>query len=423
MNKARLLSIASISNIFEWYDYTLFAHFAIIINSNFFPEEGDEKSLIKVFLVFALGYIVRPLGGVVFGVLGDKFGRKFSLTISVMAMSIPTFLLGILPTYQQIGYLSTISIILIRMIQGLSIGGALTGSISFVIEHTEPEYKCRVASVPIASLCLGILLGSLISALIQSVLTTEEFNSFGWRIPFILGGCVLFAGIYINKYALETPEFIESQNTDKVSGNDNQIKFFILRTLLSSYKTNMLVSIFIGSTGSVLFYLQAVYMPNYFKLNQTFSNLTINYLSNGAYVLIALAVLLCGWVADKIGPENVLKYLLFAIIILTYPMANYLASGDSSYVILSYVILSIFAAFHIALEPVLQANLYPVYIRNTGLSLTYNISTTIFGGATPYIMANIIEKSGTIISCSYYILGCACVGLICLKIYNTRIKL
>ena len=195
MSKRKIIFSSGLANIFEWYDYALFGHFALILGAKFFPENDPNTSLLYAFLAFALGYLMRPLGGVFFGILGDRFGRKTALSASIMCMAVPTMTIGLLPTYDSIGITATILMIVARMLQGLSMGGALTGSISFVIEHAPKEHRGLAGSISMSSICIGILLGSIVAHSIKSLLPEESFNDWGWRVPFLIGIFIIFKAI------------------------------------------------------------------------------------------------------------------------------------------------------------------------------------------------------------------------------------
>ena len=162
MNKHKLILTSGIANSFEWYDYALFGHFAPVIGQKFFPSNDPSTSLLYAFLVFAIGFLMRPIGGIFFGIIGDKFGRRAALSASIICMAFPTAAIAILTTYETAGIVATSMMILVRMLQGLSMGGALTGSISFVIEHSEKNQRGFISSFSMSSICIGILLGSLV---------------------------------------------------------------------------------------------------------------------------------------------------------------------------------------------------------------------------------------------------------------------
>jgi MFS transporter, MHS family, proline/betaine transporter len=417
VNRRKLILTSAVANIFEWYDYVLFGHFSSIIGSKFFPDSEPSVSLLKAFLVFAIGYLMRPIGGMFFGVLGDKFGRRSALSAAVICMSFPTAIIGILPTYDSIGIVATTLMIIVRMLQGLSMGGALTGSVSFIIEHTGKKYRGFIGSIPMASICIGILVGSTVSYLVKSLLSVEQFMDWGWRIPFLLGIVIIFAGIYIRKHAEETPMFRKVRDSGRIVESP-------LRNVLSLHWFDMLVSIFINSTGSVIFYLQSIYLVSYLKLNRNFTESEVDNLAICCYILMALVTLVAGYISDIIGRKKIFILFNIAIIIaFCLGFMNLFETGDFPTIVSAQIVLAILAAAYIGPEPALQAEFYPTNVRNTALSLSYNTATSIFGGTTPYVMSYLTHKSGLANSCMYYIIGCASLSLIALYFYQDRSKL
>ena len=413
MNKRKLVFASGVANTFEWYDYALFGHFAPIIGAKFFPDASPSASLLYAFMAFAIGYLMRPIGGIFFGILGDKLGRRTALSAAIFCMSLPTALIGILPTYDSIGITATVLMILVRMLQGLSMGGALTGSISFVIEHTKPAHRGFTGSIPMSSICIGILFGSAISQLIQSILSPQQFNDWGWRIPFLLGIFILFAGSYIRKYTSETPSF----EGIKQGG---QILQSPLKRVISVYWFDMLISILINSTGSVIFYLQAIYLMSFLRINRNFAEVDISNLANYCYLIMAAITLGAGYLSDKIGRKQIFIINLLLVIILTPFLMHILETGSFYFVIIAQIVLSILAASYIGPEPALQAEFYPINVRNTALSLSYNTAVSIFGGATPLVLEYLVQKTGTITSATYYVIACAIFSLIALHFYKDR---
>ncbi len=411
MDKRKLIFSSGIAGVFEWYDYTLFGHFARIWSKHFFPDDDFDVSMLKSFAIFAMGYLMRPLGGIFFGIIGDKFGRKTALSTSVMCMAIPTAIIGLLPTYNQIGSIATLLMIIARMVQGLSMGGALTGSMSFIIEHTSPKHRGLIGSIPMTSICVGILLGSLASTITQSFLSPEDFESWGWRIPFLMGIIVIYAGLYIKKHTQETPMF-------KRIKRSNSIERSPLKVVFRDHWKDMLISIFINSTGSVIFYLQAIYLINYLNTMEDLPGSTINFMVNVSYILMAITTLLSGWLSDIFGRKKMYIILNAAIMISIFSVMDMFSNGSVEGIWVAQIVLSVMAAMYIGAEPALQTELYPTNIRNTALSLSYNIATSLFGGTAPYVFHSLVYNTGMVTSASYYIVTCSFLSLIALFFYK-----
>jgi MHS family proline/betaine transporter-like MFS transporter len=413
MNKKKLILTSSIANTFEWYDYALFGHFAPIIGMKFFPDSDPHAALLQAFLIFAVGYLMRPLGGVFFGIIGDKFGRKVALSSAVMFMAIPTAAIGFLPTYETWGIASTRIMIIVRMLQGLSMGGALTGSVSFVIEHSSKENRGFFGSVSMASICVGILLGSLTFFMVKSNFSAENFDNWAWRLPFIIGIVIYFAGLYIKNHTAETPLFEETKYRGEVVHSP-------LKEVFKKYWFDMIISVLINATGSIIFYLEAIYLISYLKITRGFEEIQVNYLINLCYVLMIFMTLLSGWMSDRFGRRKIFAINII-IIMCTMPfLLQIFETGDFKMVAMAQVLVALMAATYIGPEPALQAEFYPTELRNTALSISYNTATSLFGGTAPYIIEYLVQSSGTITYSIYYILVMAFLSLISLYFYRDR---
>lgn len=413
MINRKLIFTGAIATIFEWYDYALFGNFAAIIGQKFFPGANPSVSMLNAFLVFAVGYLMRPIGGIFFGILGDRYGRKFSLSISVLCMSIPTGVIGLLPVYDEIGVIAPILMLLMRMIQGFSMGGALTSSISFLIEHTSKKHRGFVGSIPMASICIGILLGTL-AAIITRYFTSElDFEEFGWRIPFLVGILIMFVGFYIIKYTEESPLFLEVQQSGKAEPAP-------LNYVIKHHFKDILISILINSTGSILFYFQATYVPNYLKTVRLFSHNIVDQISTFSLIIMAFACIFSGYISDLIGRRRTFVYILFSVILSVYILSYNLQYGNLTQVIIAQVMLGLLAAFFIGPEPALQAEFYPTNIRSTALSVSYNFSTSLFGGTTPLVVAYLYGMTGSFYGSSSYIIFASIMTMIGLYFYKDR---
>lgn len=413
MNKRKLVFTSGVANTFEWYDYALFGHFAPIIGAKFFPEDDPSVQILNAFLVFALGYLMRPLGGIFFGIIGDRYGRRAALSSAILCMAFPTAAIGFLPTYQSMGIAATSMMIVVRMLQGLSMGGALTGSISFVIEHSEKNQRGFLSSISMASICIGILLGSTVSFICKSVMSEEMFMSWGWRLPFIIGIFIFFAGVFIKKHTSETPLFEDSKFRGEIVRSP-------LKRAFKNHWSDMLISIMINATGSVLFYIEAIYLLNFLKSNRGFGEDEVTNLANFCYVIMAIVTLIAGWMSDRFGRRKIYIFNLVSIIILSPILLQVLEQGTFAMITIAQIIIAILAAVYIGAEPALQAELYPTNVRNTALSVSYNTATSVFGGTAPYIIETIVQNTGTITSSIYYIFVTAIASLIALFFYTDK---
>src|SRR5215475_249359 len=199
----RVTAAGMIGNVLEWYDFAIYGYFATAIGRHFFPHEDAVAQLLSAFGVFAIGYLMRPIGGVIVGHIGDRLGRRAALTFSVTAMAIPTFLIGLLPDHHAIGLLAPIGLTLLRVVQGLSVGGEYTSSMVFLVEHAPEGRRGLMGALAASGASAGMLLGSAVGAAFAATMSTAALDAWGWRIPFLLGLVVGIAGYLLRRYVLE----------------------------------------------------------------------------------------------------------------------------------------------------------------------------------------------------------------------------
>jgi MHS family proline/betaine transporter-like MFS transporter len=346
----------------------------------------------------------------VFGYIGDKYGRKVALSSSIMCMALPTVTIGFIPTYHSIGIAAPTIVIIARMLQGLSMGGALTGSMSFVIEHSSPKHRGFTGSLPMLGICVGILLGSLVVGLSNVLLTPEQLESWGWRLPFLLGILVVFVGLHIRKYTTETPAF------EKIKASGSIVEQPIKQALTKHWRA-IIVSILLNSTGSVVFYVQAIYATSFFTTVRGFDPTMVAEISSLCYMVMAVLTVFAGWLSDLIGRRLIYVLNIGAIIIATPFIMHAFNVGGAKEIIIAQLALSALAACYIGPEPALQAELYPAKIRSTALSISYNLATSLFGGTAPYVMA-LLAYGGSMQGCVWYIIACSTLSGIALAFYR-----
>ncbi|MBF8246410.1 MAG: MFS transporter [Rickettsia sp.] len=409
MKKIKVIILSFLSNSFEWYDYALFAQLAPLIGEKFFPwEEDSAHFVIYAFVLFAIGYLARPIGGLYLGMLGDRLGRKFALSLCVVLMSIPTFIIGVIPVYEKIGAKASIIIIICRLVQGFSVGGTVANSISFSIEH-DNKSPGFLGSIAMSSICIGLFIGAVVIFGLKYIMGIQAFEEWGWRIPFLFGLIIFFVGLYIKYYALETPEF------QKISQNQKVEKFFLIK-VFKKYWSKILLSIFFNSSGSVIFYLNTVYFISHLSLNNDyFTASELNLFTLLSYFIMIFLTLISGILYDKIGIYKFYLFNIISIFICIIPIIYFVENGTKYEIIFSQLLLSLLSAFFIGAEPAVHVSLYPTHVRTTSIAIAYNIAATIFGGITPYIASLIYYKFDSLKLIAYYILlvtFCSFVSLI-----------
>lgn len=396
-----------VGNVLEWYDFALYGFFAPIIAKLFFPSDNQITGLLATFGIFAVGFMMRPVGAVIFGILGDKLGRKKALEISVIMMAVPTTLIGVLPTYESVGILAPILLTIIRLIQGVSVGGEFTGSISYVVENAPhpPGRRGFYSSWTVFSLLGGILLGSAIASLVTNVFSDAQLHSFGWRLPFLLGLVIGLIGLYLRLGLDESPAFKKMKEAGELSK----------RPIIDAFKYHWKeILIVIGATcvGAVNFYMIFVYMTTYLSTETHLllsTALDINTIS-----MIALMVLtpFMGLLSDKIGRKPVLITGCLIIAIFAYPLFIVLTKGHALYDLLSQIVFAIGLAMVFGPFGAMMVELFPARIRMSAVSIGYNIGFAVFGGTAPFVATYLIDLTGNKLSPSYYLVAAAVTSLI-----------
>lgn len=405
-----------IGNVLEWYDFAVYAYFATVLANNFFPKEDEVAGLIATFGIFAIGYLVRPLGGLIFGRIGDKYGRKKALTNSVLLMAIPTTLIGLIPTYSSLGLWAAAILMFLRLLQGISVGGELTGSISFIVEKSPKEKRGLFGSASVIGAIGGILLGSLVGAILTNVLDTESLNSWGWRLPFLSGIIIGIAGLLIRRNMDDTETF---ENL-KLSGNisESPIKEFFRDYKLKAVKTILSLWCY-----SVSFYLLFLYLASY-------ENTFLDYDLEDALSIntIAMIFLLCcipimAHLSDKVGRKKVLITGQISFLIVSIPLFFLLDDKQHWHILVAQLVFAIVVATQQGPMPATLVEQYPARIRLTGISVSYNIALALFGGTTPIVSTWLIHSfDNNIFMPCYYLMFSAAVSLIAVSLLEETYK-
>lgn len=409
----KIIFSGMIGNALEWYDYALYGHCAIIISRLFFPFKETFIGLIATFGVFAAGFVIRPLGAIFFGYLGDQYGRKMALSSAILLMAIPTSFIGLLPTYEQIGLLAPILLIIIRLLQGLSLGGECSGAMVFLIEHSPPKHRSLIGSSIMCSTSIGILMGSLFATIISGIMPTEDFENWGWRILFLSSFFIGGIGWYIRKSVHESPLY---ENLKK----DNSFSSDPIKELFLSYKKQVIIGLGIYFTVTIPFYILTVFINTFAVSFLKYSLSEALILSNVATILLVVLIPIFGWLADYYSKKYLLLIGAVGFLCFSLPIFWLITQKDFIYVGLS--LFSLLLALYIAPFPATFAELFPTRIRYTGLALTYNLSATIFGGTAPLTVTWLINKTESYMSIALYMMIGAVISIFALFFYQENQK-
>ncbi len=395
-------------NIMEWYDFTVYGFFATIIGEQFFPKEDKIVQLISAFGIFAAGYLMRPIGGIIFGHIGDKQGRKKALLISILMMAIPTTLIGFLPTYANFGRFAALLLILLRLLQGLSVGGEFTGSISFLVEKAPKGKRGFYGSWTTFGVFGGMLIGAGIAALITFIFTKQQVSQFGWRIPFLFGAVIGIAGLYLRK------DMSDDERFRKIMAEKRTYKM-PLKEFFAHYKMQAFKIIMISWAFGVSVYLIFIFLPSYLhtflhvKLDDAMSIHTI------AIAFMMLIIPFFGYLSDKLGRKVVLFASLIGFVVFSYPLFLLMFEKSFWAILAAMLAFSVLEALFQGVIPALMTEAFPAKVRYTGLSVSYNIALALFGGTTPMVSVWLIKVSGgNVLMPVYYLIASVVIAMVTL---------
>ena len=398
----RLILLASLGGALEFYDFVVYSQFAQYIGRNFFPNEDPMVSLISSFSVFAVGYFARPLGGILFSHIGDRIGRRRVLIITILAMSAATASIGLLPTYAQWGVGASILLVVLRLVQGFSLGGELPGAISYVVE-TAPRRSGFSVGVVFFCVTIGVWLAGLLNLVVHQALTVDEVQAWGWRIGFLVGGALGLVSFVLRLKLEESREFTRIRAVAAASAVP-------IAEVVRNYPGAVVVGVAVlavtAGFNGLLFAMPA------------FLQQTMSYEAVGAIVPVAAALILMsfgllfvGWLSDRVSRKALTLTGAALLIVLAWPFFS--AAQEHSVSLLALfaaagIVGSICAGTVIAIA----ADLFPTRIRFSGVALSFNLAFTFFSGLAPVVAALLARNTGVAATAAYYMIGCAALSFV-----------
>lgn len=402
-NKTRqIITAAMVGNSLEMYDFTLFAFLSPILSSLFFPSDDKIASLIATLGTFAVGYFMRPLGAIFFGYIGDKRGRKKALTLSIILMALPTFFIGLLPTYETVGFIAPIALILLRLLQGFCAGGEYNGAGIFVVENVESHKAGFAGGMITASSAIGVLLGALVAAFC----TLKTMPPWAWRGAFLFGIVVGLIGFYIRRRLRDVylSEILEKKK---------QRSTFPLIEVIKSNPTAMLCTAGMAAFSGIMFYMSMSYVSIFltkFQMWQPSSALFVMSLGILCYILLAPFT---GWLSDKIGVKKVMVSGALVTLLCIYPFLVLLTSTTSIiHVIAAQLLLAASAAWFQGPMNLYMNRLFSPETRYSGLAFSYCTGMAIFGGTTPMISVGLIDWIHSPKAPAFYVIFGAIIAIV-----------
>jgi len=411
----RNLALASVGSLLEFYEFMVFGFFTVVIGKLFFPPDLPEAvRTFQAFALYSLGFLLRPISGAIIGHLGDRFGRKKLFMMTVLLMALPTFLIGVLPTYAQIGILAPVLLLILRIVQGIALAGEFAGASVFVAEHVGKSRLGAASGFMLGASYVGFFVGAGSGAFLSSVMTPTALEAWGWRIPFILGGGFGLISLYLRRQLDETPLFLEIQ---KMRDRANRVS---LARLLKSNLEAALFDVGLGSyLGSMIIVLY-FYMPSLLQTQYGMDRAVVFNANAAALLLLAAVCPVWGKLSDKIGYGWALGAGCLGLAIVLYLFFGDLdsISRNPSRLIWWWLSFSVFMS-SAAVIPALCALVFPTEVRFAGFGFSYNAGSVI-SALAPTIISWVVLSYGKA-NVVYYAVGLAILG-IALALWTTRLK-
>lgn len=406
ISSRRIRSIAggAVGNLVEWYDWYIYSAFSLYFSAAFFPAGDQTLQLLQTAGIFALGFIMRPIGGWLFGAIGDQYGRKYAMTISVLIMSVGSLMIAVTPDYRSIGVLAPIILLAARLLQGLSVGGEYGVSATYLSEMATREHRGFYSSFQYVTLVGGQIVALGIQLVLQMFLSDAELLEWGWRIPFVIGALLSVAAFYIRNNLDETKAFIETKE------NHQNKRSGIYELLKHPKAVGKVVGLTVG--GTLAFYTYTTYMQKFLVNSAGMSKTQSTTLSFLSLLFFALLQPVFGMLSDKIGRKPLLIAFGISGTLLTMPIFSAMMGTTNEWRIFGLMIAAlIIVSGYTSINAVVKAELFPASIRALGVGLPYAITVALFGGTAEYL-ALWFKKTGHESYFYFYISGAIFISLL-----------
>ena len=376
--RLKAIFIGSVGNLVEWYDFYAYTAFALYFAPHFFPSHDPVVQQLNAATLFAAGFIVRPVGGWLFGHLADRYGRRLSLMVSVLMMCFGSLLIAFTPTYATIGFAAPALLAMARIIEGLSLGGEYGASATYLSEIADPDHRGFYSSFQYVTLIGGQLTAILVLLLLQNVfLTHEQLVAWGWRIPFVIGALLAVTAMFMRRHMQETEAFEAAKSTMK---RESSLKG------LMKYPREVAIVVGLTAGGTAAFYTFTTYMQTFVKQTVGLSDIVTTYVIAGSLIFAAVLQPIYGLISDKIGRKPMLMFFGLAGSLLTVPILTTLSGTKSPWIAFLLICGAwVFTAGYTSINAVVKAELFPTAIRATGVAVPYAVTVSIFGGTAPAI--------------------------------------
>ncbi|MCW2099623.1 MFS transporter [Pseudomonas helleri] len=405
----RAATASFLGNFVEWFDYAAYGYLATIIALTFFPQTDAATGLLATFAVFALSFIVRPIGGLVWGHFGDKYGRRSALAWSILIMTVSTFCIGLLPGYNHIGLWAPALLLLIRLVQGFSASGEYAGASAFLAEYAPQGKRGFYTSIVPASTAAGLLFGAVFVAGLHALMTVENLHDWGWRLPFLLAAPFGLVGRYIRVSLQDSPKFLEMEKRLEAKECATHAP---IRELLTVHRRAVVIGIGVTCLNAVAFYLLLSYMPTYLSTEMGMSESDSFIASTVSLATYIGLIFLMGKLSDRYGRKTMLVAASVLFLLLTFPLFGMLGNPSLVVILMIQIAFGAILAMNDGTLPCFLAEIFPTRVRFSGFAFSFNIANAVFGGTAPFIATWLIQLTGNKMAPAWYLLAAAAVALI-----------
>ena len=386
-------------NVLEWYDFAVYGYFAPVIAQKFFPSDSPDSSLLAAYGAFAAGFLMRPLGGFLFGHLGDRIGRRRTLVLSIVMMAVPTFLIGVMPDYSVIGVWAGVGIVGMRMLQGLSVGGECTTSVTYLVEQAPPGRRGLFASWVNFGCIGGILLGSAVGALVHTF-WEAQLQDWAWRLPFLGGLSVGILGLLLRR---SLPDSVQSSELREHSP--------VTRAFRREWPA-MLRVCGIWLVCAIGFYMMFLYITTYLQREVGLSAAMALDINTISMVVLLLITPLAGYLSDIVGRRIFMVGVPLALMVLAYPLLWVMRHDSLALILSAQMVFAILLGAYGPVVSAVMAELFPREVRCSGMSIAYNITLGLIGGTTPMVATYLIARTNDDLSIAWYLIAAATISFI-----------
>ena len=400
-NTSRAMAAGAIGNLLEWYDFTVYGYFAASIGRAFFPQQNQVAQVLSAFGIFAVGFLMRPVGGALFGYIGDRFGRRIALSASVVAMALPTFLIGVLPGYAVLGLAAPLLLTLLRMIQGLSVGGEYTTSVVFLVERARPGRRGVVGATANLGALTGILAGSATGAVLETLMSAQAVQEWGWRVPFWIGLSVGLAGLVLRRGLKEEP-------VDKSRQGVPPLAVFRQHWRLLLYLA------FVSAFGAVGFYLIFVYIVSWLQFADGVAPAQALSINTISMLLLMPTEVGAAALSDRIGRRPVLLWVTGLAVVLAWPLFRLLHGPDQWMILLGQIGFVVLVGGYYGCLPAFMVETVAAPMRCTAIALGYNVSLGLIGGVSPMVATWLVYRTANDYTPAFMIMAAAAISFLVL---------